>query len=125
MKTSCLVLLAHGSKNPRWREPFERLREELRREVGADRVGLAYMAMAEPSLTVVIRRLSDRGVRVIRILPLFMSSGNHLHEDIPDQVASLRRDYPGLEIAVLPPIGSHPRFTAMMRELARDVLHEN
>lgn len=124
MKTPCLVLLAHGSRNPRWRKPFEHLLEELRREVGRDRAYLSYMEMAEPSLSDVIRQLSDRGMGPIRILPLFMSNGSHLSEDIPAQVAQLHRDYPGLELELLPPIGSHSRFMAMVRELASDILHE-
>lgn len=125
MKTSCLVLLAHGSRNPRWCKPFEHLLEGLQRKVGPDRVHLAYMELTKPSLPNVIRRLADQGVCAIRILPLFMSSGNHLDKDIPAQVVPLRRDYPELELEVLPPIGSHPRFIAMMHELVSDVLHEN
>jgi sirohydrochlorin cobaltochelatase len=117
-----LVLLAHGSRNPNWRAPFDDLLAALRKEAGADRVHLAYMQMATPSLSDVVRALASKGAQTIRILPLLMSGGNHAHEDIPAEVAALRAEHPGLAIEILPPIGTHLRFRAMMQELVRESL---
>jgi sirohydrochlorin cobaltochelatase len=61
-------------------------------------------------------------VRTIRILPLLMAAGNHAYEDIPADAATLRAEFPGLAMEILPPIGSHPRFRSMMRELVRESL---
>jgi hypothetical protein len=49
-KGACLVLLAHGSKDPRWRAPFERIAQELQKKLGKQRVRLAYMEFVGPTL---------------------------------------------------------------------------
>jgi sirohydrochlorin cobaltochelatase len=120
MKETCLVLLAHGSRNPHWRAPFDDLLTLLRQEAGADRVHLAYMQLASPSLAEVVDGLVTRGTSVIRVLPLLMSAGNHAYEDIPADVAALRQKHPGLSMEILAPIGSHPRFKAMLAELVKE-----
>ena len=122
MKKSCLVLLAHGSRNPDWREPFDELLRELQGEAGAERVRLAYMQLASPSLPDVVRDLAAQGVDTIRVLPLLMSAGNHAYEDIPAEVATLRKKHCGVAIEILPPVGTHPRFKSMMRELVEESL---
>ena len=122
MNKSCLVLLAHGSRNPGWREPFEELLRDLRCEAGEDRVYLAYMQLAEPGLSNVVRDLVAAGTRAIRILPLLISTGNHAEGDIPAEVATLRKKHPDIAIEILPPIGSHPRFKTVLWELVRESL---
>ncbi len=124
-RPSALVLLAHGSRNPNWRAPFDHLLESLRKEAGEDRVYLAYLQMASPNLADVVRDLASRGVRTIRILPLLMSAGNHAYEDIPSEVAALQAKHPGLSVEILPPIGSHPRFKAMLEDLVKESLAEH
>jgi hypothetical protein len=45
---SCLVLLAHVSKDPRWREPFEKLFLKVVKD--SERLKLAYMEFTGPTL---------------------------------------------------------------------------
>jgi len=120
MKKSCLVLIAHGSRNPHWRGPFEAILKELRQEYGEDRVYLSFMEMSAPTLPEVVRELVEAGERQLRIMPIFMARGNHFDHDIPEQTAELMRRHPGVTIEILPPIGSHPRFAVMMSELVQD-----
>src|SRR4051812_42828317 len=47
--TTCLVLIAHGSRDARWREPFERLHATIRRTTSKS-VKLAYMEFISPTL---------------------------------------------------------------------------
>jgi sirohydrochlorin cobaltochelatase len=124
---SCLVLLAHGSKNSHWKKPFEKLACDLKREVGEDKVFLCFMEHAtpgyrvgQPSMGQVVKELADSGMRHLRILPLFMASGNHLREDIPTEVAAAQAESPQLSIELLPPIGEHPLFLELLRKLARE-----
>ena len=53
-----LVLFAHGSPDPRWRAPFERLADEVAAEAGRERVRLAYMESAEPTLFEALREIA-------------------------------------------------------------------
>jgi sirohydrochlorin cobaltochelatase len=115
-----LILLAHGSHDPRWRAPFERLEADLKGAVGATRVRLAYLEFVGPTLLDVAAEAARDGMTGLRVLPLFLSAGAHVAQDIPVQVAQVRARNPRLEVEVLPPIGEHPRFTALLREVARE-----
>ncbi len=118
MKTA-LVLLAHGSRDPRWREPFERIYLQMRRELG-DGVKLAYMEFIGPTLMDVVEECLKEGVEKLRVLPLFMAAGAHLATDVPEQAEQIRRLYPMLEVEVLAPIGEDPRMFLLMQDIIRE-----
>lgn len=115
-----LVLLAHGSRDPVWRAPFERLARELTTTLGPASVRLAYLEFESPTLEEVLREAAREGVPRVRILPLFTSSGKHVREDLPEQVARVRREAPSTAFELLPTLGEDPRFFELMRDLARE-----
>lgn len=112
---SCLVLLAHGSKDPRWREPFETLFAKVR--ANATRVKLAYMEFVSPTLQEVAEQCIREQLMHLRVLPMFMASGAHLATDVPAQVEQLQDEFPELQIKVLPPIGEDPRIISLMEQV--------
>jgi sirohydrochlorin cobaltochelatase len=122
MKT-LLVLFAHGSRDPQWRAPFERFCQSLQAQHGTDAVTLAYMEMAEPTVQQVVAPAVAQGVTQVILLPLFMASGAHVAHDIPEQVAALKAQHPGLVVTVLPPVGEHPQVVAAMAHIAADALN--
>ena len=115
-----LVLLAHGSKYEQWRAPFEQLANDLRKDVGQDNVLLCYMESASPTLMDIARQLAAVGATRCRILPLFMAEGAHFSMDIPGQLEEITAQFPALEIELLPPIGQHPLFLNLMRQIAKE-----
>lgn len=117
---TCLVLIAHGSKDPRWREPFERLYLSLRSSLG-HRVRMGYMEFVNPTLMDLADECSQGGMRKIRVLPLFMAAGAHLATDIPEQVKQVRERHPRLEVEVLAPIGEDPRMFALMQQIVNEI----
>ena len=120
MQTQQLVLMVHGSRDPRWRAPFEHLLGKLRGELGEERVALAYMEFAAPSLMDVAGRAIRNGITSLRILPLFLAAGAHVDRDIPSQVEGLRAQYGQLHIELLPPVGEDPRFADLLLQIARE-----
>ncbi|MDR5867847.1 sirohydrochlorin chelatase [Halomonas koreensis] len=107
--SDALILLAHGSSDPRWRAPFERLAEALAERL-ATPLRLAYMELCDPSLEDTVAELAAAGVERAEILPLFFSAGRHLRRDVPGQVAALGEAHPDLALTLLPPVGEHPAF---------------
>ena len=89
MNNSCLILLAHGSKNPDWSTPFRKLTADLRKDLGNDAVYLCFLENSEPTLMEVAPEIMKTSVRKARMLPLFMAKVAHFHEDIPDQIAAI------------------------------------
>lgn len=115
-----LLLLAHGSRDPAWRAPFERLRSRLTETLGEDRVALAYLEMVGPSLDDELDRAAGDGVRRVRVLPLFLAAGAHVRRDVPERVAAFRARHPDTEVEVLPQVGEDERMVGQMEMLARE-----
>lgn len=120
MSTTRLVLLAHGSRDPRWRAPFETFTASLVADLGAPKVRLAYMEFVTPTLVDIAEEALRDGVQQLKIIPLFMAGGAHVDRDIPAQVNEVTGRFPALSLTVLPPIGEHPRMVAVMQELVKE-----
>jgi len=84
---SGLVLFAHGARDPRWAEPFERLRERVARATPETRVALAFLECMEPDLDAAARDLCDAGCRTIVLVPVFLGQGGHVRDDLPQLLA--------------------------------------
>jgi sirohydrochlorin cobaltochelatase len=113
-----LILIAHGSRDPRWRASVEELIEPLQADLGPDAVRVAYMACTPPTLMDVAADAVRAGVKRIRVLPLFLAAEGHVIRDIHPLVDRLRTAHAQLEVDLLPPIGRHRLFQDMLRTIA-------
>jgi sirohydrochlorin cobaltochelatase len=120
--SNCLVLLAHGSKDPRWCVPFERIVDAVQGQSEKTKVRLAYMEFGEPTLMDVARECVGREILHLRILPLFLSIGAHLATDVPEQVNQAKAQFPQLEIEVLAPVGGDSRLTLLIQQIVIETL---
>ena len=107
MRTS-LVLLAHGARDPRWAEPFERLRNRVIARAPSLEVRLAYLELMQPDLFAAVADAIRTGASAVHIVPVFFGQGGHVREDIPAMVEKLEREYPGVAIACAAPAGEDP-----------------
>ena len=111
-----LVLFAHGARDARWAEPFERLRARVEKRAPAVAVRLAYLELMRPDLPTAVADLVRAGAADIRIVPIFFGQGGHVREDLPEAVALLKRDHPQVTIHCTAPAGEDP---AVIEALAR------
>jgi sirohydrochlorin cobaltochelatase len=109
-----LVMMAHGSAKPEWRESVLELLAEVQAEAGEDAVGLAFMDHGPPDLNEVVGQAAARGVSAVRVLPLFLSGAGHVTADIEPLVEGVRKARPELEIELLPAVGQQPLFREML-----------
>ncbi|WP_369601679.1 CbiX/SirB N-terminal domain-containing protein [Hahella sp. SMD15-11] len=116
-----VILLAHGSRDPRWKAPFEALLEEIR-NVRKD-VKLAYWELTEPSLESVVEACVQAGEQNLAVLPLFLAQGKHLREDLPAQIADLEARFP-CTLRLLPPVGEHPEFAGFLATLVGKLIEK-
>ncbi len=122
-RNECVVLLAHGSKDPRWRLPFEQTLRFAQGQHGEDRVRLAYMEFVEPTLRDVARTCVENGVLRIRVLPLFLAMGAHLTTDTPRQADEVRAQFPQLGIEVMRPLGEDSRVTGLIQQVVLETIN--
>ena len=116
--SSALILFAHGSRDPEWVRPFERLRENVRKQTPGIAVELAYLESSAPDLDLCVRMLANDGITMIKVLPLFLALGKHLRIDIPLIAEGIGGRYPDLRIEFLPALGEAPEFVAALGAIA-------
>ena len=100
-----LILLAHGARDPRWREPFERLVERIgarRPDLG---VRLAFLELMTPDLLSAGEQLMAEGCDALHVVPVFLGQGGHVREDVPVLVDALRRRWSGIPVTQSPAAG--------------------
>lgn len=100
-----IVLVAHGSRDPEWSRPFERIAASLAQKLPAVCIGLAYLEHGA-SLEETVAALVAKGVGSIRVVPVFLGQGGHVKEDLPQILAGSAR--PGLKLSLDKPIGEQP-----------------
>lgn len=106
------MLLAHGSRDARWREPVEALRDRLAR--AGRRVELAYLQFSPPTLDEVLAICAARGEHELLVVPVFLSGGGHLLRDVPEAIARAAARYPALAVSTSGALGEEPEVLAAM-----------
>jgi sirohydrochlorin cobaltochelatase len=103
-----LVLFAHGSSDPQWARPFERIALSLQKRLPAVSVALAFLEHGT-SLEEAVAALGAKGAASIRVVPVFFGQGGHVKEDLPNLMAGARRAFPGVDLKLEMPIGENPQ----------------
>lgn len=105
MSTAGLILFAHGARDPRWAEPFERLKRKVEAAQPALRVALAYLEIMTPDLPTAADTLVRAGCTSLRIVPVFLGQGGHVRDDLPILVEAVRDRHPGVKIDLRAAVG--------------------
>jgi sirohydrochlorin cobaltochelatase len=116
-----IVLLAHGSQDSRWRQPFEQLRQ-LIAECASTGIGVAlgYLQFCEPTLGQCLETCRQQGADQVVVVPAFMSGGGHLLRDVPGKVAEAASAVPGLKVHTTGALAEEPEvMEAMVRAVLR------
>jgi sirohydrochlorin cobaltochelatase len=96
-----IVLFAHGSREPGWARPFERIAESLAKRLPGVPVKVAYLERMTPTPDEALAALAAEGIDAIRVVPLFLGTGGHVKEDLPKLVER----HPGVRITLDAAIG--------------------
>lgn len=100
-----VILFAHGARDPRWAEPFQRLQQIVAAQQPQSHVVLAYLELMSPGLPDAVAAQVAQGIADISIVPLFLGPGSHLREDFPALLNELRQRYPQVRLTALPALG--------------------
>jgi sirohydrochlorin cobaltochelatase len=119
-QAKAIVLLGHGSRDPLWRRPIEAVAQRLGRTSPAAAVRCAYLELEPPDLATAVADLVAGGARQVTVVPMFLGTGKHGREDLPDLLESLRRGFPGVSIRLQPPVGEDPRVLDLLARIAAE-----
>lgn len=116
MREKALILFAHGARDPRWAEPFQRLQAMTRKAQPSIRVELAFLDLMTPTLPTLVKQLVEEHVLDITIAPVFLGQGGHVLTDLPNMVMTLRTSYPQLKLKQLEAVGEDSLVLAAIRD---------
>lgn len=109
-----LILLAHGSRDPAWALPLQRVLAAVRVLRPDQRVVLAFLEFIEPDLPECARSLLAEGFERIVVVPMLMAQGGHLKHGIARTIDELRRERPGAHFELSGAIGEAEEVVRVM-----------
>ncbi|MHB9861888.1 sirohydrochlorin chelatase [Streptomyces sp. YIM S03343] len=98
-----LVLVAHGSRDPRALVTVRALQERVREQWPGPAVHLGHIELNAPLLPETLAALDTPSVAEAVLVPLLFSRGYHVKHDIPEMAAEAR-----IRARVAAPLGPHP-----------------
>ncbi|MDD3483956.1 sirohydrochlorin chelatase [Azovibrio restrictus] len=117
-----LILFGHGARDPEWVQPLRAVRDLVAAAHPDSRVELAFLEFMSPDLPTRVAELVSAGVTQVTVLPMFIAQGGHLKRELPEMLVALRAAHPGLNVELMPAIGTTDRVIAAMAAQAADYL---
>lgn len=111
-----LLLIAHGTRNPRGAEEMSVLVEQLGVLLGAPVAAAWLEDFAEPDVTTAVGALCAQGARTIVSVPFLHFGAGHAKTDVPGELAAARTAHPGVDLRHGRVLGLHPGLFAVARE---------
>jgi sirohydrochlorin ferrochelatase len=109
-----LLVVAHGSRDPRHAATVHALTQRVRAARPGLRVATAYLDFNAPSVPQVIDRLAAEGVREVVALPLLLTRAFHAKADIPAVLREATAGHPRLSVRQAEVLGPSPLLTAAL-----------
>ena len=117
-----LLLMAHGSPDPRSNQPIEAVAERVRAAGRYAHVVVCFMELNEPSVADAIDALAAQGVRWLIAVPFFLQLGGHVVEDLPAIVAEACTRHPTTPIALAGHLAYDPLLLSVIADRVAEAL---
>ncbi|MFB6701157.1 sirohydrochlorin chelatase [Streptomyces rubiginosohelvolus] len=115
-----LLVIAHGSRDPRHAATVHALTERVRAERPGLRVETAFLEFNAPSVPRVLERLAAQGADEVVALPLLLTRAFHAKTDIPSVLREARARLPRLHIRQADVLGPSPLLNATLERRLRE-----
>lgn len=105
MTKPVLALFAHGARDPRWAEPFQRLQQLVQAQRPDANVALAFLELMSPGLPELAAQAALDGCTQLTVVPVFLGQGGHIRRDLPMIIDQLKSSHPQIDFSVVPAAG--------------------
>jgi sirohydrochlorin cobaltochelatase len=120
---SAVLLVGAGTSDPDANADLFRAGRLLWERRQFELVEVAFVSLTEPRVAAAVRRCWTLGARRLIVVPYFLNTGV-LSRRIAAGLETIRKELPGLEVALAAEMGLHPDLLDLLAERARCALAE-
>lgn len=125
MQPRALLLFAHGARDPRWAQPFEKLQQITQQALPEITVCNAYLEFMEPDLPTAVAQLVQAECGDITVVPVFLGQSGHVLRDLPRLMVGLREQYSGLRLNQVDAVGEDASVLQAIAQYCLRVMTSN
>ncbi len=112
-ESEAVLLVAHGSRNPAAAMDHEELCRRVTEAAGVA-VRPAYLELSDPSVPDAVATAVGDGATRVRLVPLFLHTGNHVQRDLPALADAARAAHPGVDVVLDEHVGADPGLVTLV-----------
>jgi sirohydrochlorin cobaltochelatase len=120
-----LLIVGHGSRDPRGAQEFHALVSLLREENQSLPIEGGFIELSRPPISECVERLVAGGSREISAVPLMLLAAGHAKNDIPATLVREKIGHPGVTFRYGRPLGIRPELLGLMEEKVSGVVRED
>ena len=120
MTSPVLLVIAHGSRDPRHAATVHALTARVRSLRPGLRVETGFLDFNAPSVPRILERLAAEGADEVVALPLLLTRAFHAKSDIPSVLREARSRLPRLRIRQAGVLGPSPLLNAALEQRVRE-----
>jgi sirohydrochlorin cobaltochelatase len=120
-----LLIVGHGSRDPRGAKEFQELVALLRKRNPALPIEGGFIELSRPPISACVNRLIEGGSREISAVPLMLLAAGHAKDDIPATLVREKIEHPGVDFHYGRPLGIRPELLSLMDERISAVVSED
>ena len=117
--TADLLLIGHGSRDPRASAEFADLSDRVAARLPEHRVAGGFLELADPPIDEAVDDLVAAGATDVVAVPYVLFGAGHLKDDGPAVLGRARRRHPGVRFRLARDLGIHPAVLDVAEERAR------
>jgi precorrin-8X/cobalt-precorrin-8 methylmutase len=111
-----IVVAAHGSRDPAALSEVDALLALMRKHVPDRTIAHGYLEFALPTIDEAVRSVIEGGAARVVVLPALLLAATHAKNDMPGELALLKRQYPGVEFHFGAPTDLHPLLLQLAQQ---------
>jgi precorrin-8X/cobalt-precorrin-8 methylmutase len=111
-----IVVAAHGSRDPAGVREVEALVALMKKRAPTRLITHGFLEFALPTIDEGVRTAIAAGAERVVMLPALLLAATHAKNDMPGELAVLKRDFPGVEFRFGAPMDLHPLMLRLAQQ---------
>lgn len=109
-----VIILGHGSRRAEANEEIYAITEQAKDISGSVLYKTCFLQFGQPSLPQVVEEMNEAGIRSITVVPLLLTVGSHIQEDLPAMLQQEKKRFPHITFMLAPHLGADRRIAEIV-----------